>query len=77
MTRRTRCLVYRDYCLNEIDQMSRRRVVWLNVVYTGGGEYQVGQKEGLEKRLRTAMEVVLFENEIPKESLINKNSKGK
>lgn len=56
--------------------MSRRRVVWLNVVYTGG-EYQVGQKEGLEKRLRTAMEVVLFENEIPKESLINKNSKGK
>ena len=66
MTRRLAAW-YTDYCLNEIDQMSRRRVVWLNVVYTGG-EYQVGQKEGLEKRLRTAMEVVLFENEIPKES---------
>jgi hypothetical protein len=46
------------------------------VVYTGG-VYQVGQKEGLEKSSRTAMEVVLFENEIPKESLINKNSKRK
>ena len=76
MTRKTRCLVYRDYCLNEIDQIVPKACCVVECGIHWGG-YQVGQKEGLEKRSRTAMEVVLFENEIPKESLINKNSKGK
>lgn len=63
MTRRLAAW-YTDYCLNEIDQMSRRARV-VECVYTG--------ISGLAKRkdwkmFKTAMEVVLFENEIPKES---------
>jgi hypothetical protein len=62
----TRRLVawYTDYCLNEIDQMSRRRV-WFECVYTGISGWA---KRKDWKMFKTAMEVVLFENEIPKES---------
>ena len=44
--RKTRCLVYRYYCLNEINQMFPMMRV-IECVYTG--VYQMGQKEGTGK----------------------------